>query len=612
MWCIVNLPNGNQQAVKLDPKAIGQECLEKVCRALDIICEMEYFGLEHWNPHDKEPRTHQWINLRNRLTYDSNGIHLMLALRVKFWVPVHFILQESVRNLFYMQAKSDLLGGRLNALDWKNAAKLAALLCQADGIRFNPDTLKSQDSSVKAYLQKSCTHNNHNQKKKKEKEHVLYFKKRRLSKQKSIENIENIFTQSSSSTATVNSDMTTRANGTVSSEGNQYNTTINPCTDKESIDTAVSPLCIYNNYIIRTITDVEQQNIPDDFLHQIAIEHGKLSVLKMTPNSAKYWLLKEISELPSYGEEIFTGVTVGENSIRCDAAVGAHGISVITGNDTKSIPFSAIAAAKSFSRVFKLEYVDDHGNRKELEIKLQKQSHAAGLYRSVTERHAFYVCDKVRGVVTNQFTRDLKGTIASMFNEDTELGKRYVFDIQHTIREVHDQARRTLYERGIQISSHALNSDDIGSLLLCSPTMTATDITNINNENGALNTNLCNDKALDMGEDLNSILNEREKRAAMIERCVELRISEAMTCKICMDKAINTMFNPCCHVIACSECAARCQNCPNCRVKVTNVVRIFLPPELRTSLNKESSSSDSQNKINTSSSDKAAPVVVTT
>jgi len=30
MWCIVNLSNGTQQAVKWDPKANGQECLEKV------------------------------------------------------------------------------------------------------------------------------------------------------------------------------------------------------------------------------------------------------------------------------------------------------------------------------------------------------------------------------------------------------------------------------------------------------------------------------------------------------------------------------------------------------------------------------------------------------
>lgn len=27
----------------------------------------------------------------------------------------------------------------------------------------------------------------------------------------------------------------------------------------------------------------------------------------------------------------------------------------------------------------------------------------------------------------------------------------------------------------------------------------------------------------------------------------------------------------------------RCSNCPNCRVKITSVVKIYLPPELRTS-----------------------------
>uniref|UniRef100_A0A6P4DYB7 E3 ubiquitin-protein ligase MYLIP-B n=1 Tax=Drosophila rhopaloa TaxID=1041015 RepID=A0A6P4DYB7_DRORH len=70
---------------------------------------------------------------------------------------------------------------------------------------------------------------------------------------------------------------------------------------------------------------------------------------------------------------------------------------------------------------------------------------------------------------------------------------------------------------------------------------------------------------------------------AAIERCVDTRISEAMQCKICMDRAINTVFNPCCHVIACAQCAARCSNCPNCRVKITSVVKIYLPPELRTS-----------------------------
>lgn len=622
MWCIVNLPNGTQQAVKWDPKAIGQECLEKVCKALGIICEMEYFGLEHWLPNQKETRPRQWINLRNRLTQDgscSSGIQLMLALRVKFWVPVHFILQESVRNLFYMQAKVDLLEGRLNAKDWNNAAKLSALLCQADSIRFNDMSLKSkcplrmkreqQEQLLKLIQQQH--------KEKKEKDYVFTLKKRRLSKQKSCENIDNphhlvnnhhsnphiavgvhsiastssssspaistpppqsqlsnAATTSASSSSTLASSSSTSSAASASattapsssSSSTSTTTTVsnNNSTDALSVENLMvtSPLKIYEDYIIRPANDTNGE-LPDEFLRQIAVEHEKLARLNMPPKSAKYWLLQEIQELPGYGEEIFSGVTTNENSVRCDIAVGAHGITVCTGDEKNNIPFSAIAAAKSFRRTFKLEYVDDHNDRKELEIKLQKHAIAAGLYRSITERHAFYVCDKVRGVVTNQFTRDLKGTIASMFKEDTELGKRYVFDIQRTCREVHDQARRILHERGIEITASASTStaDDISRLLPSG------------GKDGVI-----------VGGKVDFAIKEKEEREAAIERCVDTRISEAMTCKICMDRSINSMFNPCRHVMACSQCAARLTNCPNCRVKITNVVKIFLPPELRANM----------------------------
>lgn len=212
--------------------------------------------------------------------------------------------------------------------------------------------------------------------------------------------------------------------------------------------------------------------------------------------------------------------------------------------------------------------------RREVEIKLPKHSIAAGLYRSITERHAFYVCDKVRGVVTNQFTRDLKGTIASMFKEDTELGKRYVFDIQHTSREVQDQARRILHERGIETSTHNCNSGLIEI---------ASYMPNLSNSADFEDSDRCCDRSVSsITSKLDLVIREKEEREAVIERCVDSRISEAMTCKICMDHAINTMFNPCCHVMACNQCAAKCENCPNCRVKITNVVKIYLPPELRT------------------------------
>ncbi|XP_054739232.1 E3 ubiquitin-protein ligase MYLIP [Anastrepha obliqua] len=589
MWCIVNLPNGTQLAVKWDTKAIGQECLEKVCKALDIVCEMEYFGLEYWTPNQEESRTRQWINLRNRLSCDnsSSSIHLMLALRVKFWVPVHCLLQESVRNIFYMQARSDLLEKRLQAHDWNNAAKLSALLCQADGIRFNPLSLRAKcPTPVRRGSGGDGAQQQLSHKERKDKEHVLSFKKRRLSKQKSTENIEN-----SHLPTIVTDEGTTALSANMKCGGNVVHTSSQSATtasthsasddDVAEDKVSTSPLSIYQNYIVYPICaeDGGDIDMPEDFYHCIAVEHGKLATLKMTPKSAKYWLLKQIQDLEGYGEEVFSGVTAHENSARCDVAVGANAITTCVGDEKNVIPFSAIASAKSFRRTFKLEYVGDCNDRRELEIKLPKHAMAAGLYRSITERHAFYVCDKVRGVVTNQFTRDLKGTIASMFKEDTELGKRYVFDIQRTCREVHDQARRILHEKGIEaLNSSAVGNEDLYESMLNGGKQP---LSASRQEQRLSEKELDFDDICAVTDKLDLALREKEKRDAAIARCVEARVSEAMTCKICMDREINTMFNPCSHVTTCAECAARCIHCPNCRVKVTSTTRIYLPPELR-------------------------------
>ncbi|KAL7735722.1 hypothetical protein ACLKA6_019979 [Drosophila palustris] len=605
MWCVVDVPDGTRQAVELDPKAIGQECLEKVLKALGIICEMEYFGLEPWSPNQKESRTRQWYNLRNRLHGDSvsssNGIQLMLALRVKFWVPVHSILQESVKNLFYMQARRDLLEARLCAQDWSNAAKLAALLCQADGLRFNEQALRAEcpmrmrrELAQQQLAQQQQQQQSKLEQQRKEKEHVLSFKKRRLSKQKSVEHIEcctlsaastiassnnnnnNLHPSPSPSASAFASASVSVSASTSACSSSSSSSPSNSSSSHSGLDErlASNPLRVYEEYVILTSADSEP---PVDFLRQIAMEHSKLAKLPMAAKTAKYWLLREIQELSGYGEELFSGVTTNESAARCDIAVGAHGITVIRGEEKESIPFSAIAAAKSLRRTFKLEYVDDHNDRKELEIKLPKQPIASGLYRSITERHAFYVCDKVRCVVTNQFTRDLKGTIASMFKEDTELGKRYVFDIQHTCREVHDQARRKLHERGGDVAAMAAIDDGSSCEL-------GLDVGWLGVGAGG---------AGSMAGKIDLAIRDKEEREAAIERRVDTRISEAMQCKICMDRAINTVFNPCCHVIACAQCAARCSNCPNCRVKITSVAKIYLPPELRTSQTVASSSCSS-------------------
>lgn len=302
---------------------------------------MEYFGLEHWQPNEKDSRTHQWINLRNRLSQDSgsgNSIQLMLALRVKFWVPVHLILQESVRNIFYMQAKVDLIEGRLNAKDWNNAAKLSALLCQADGIRFNESCLTAKyPIRIKQQQQHDNNNNskdNKDNKEKKEKEPVLAFKKRRLSKQKSIESFDlpTLPLPQSTDTSSLSSNSHNSHHHPSTSSSNCSVTTNSNYHHHHHHDTeTISPLQVYEDYIIRPNDSTTE--MPEEFLRQIAQEHGKLAKIKMPQKSAKYWLLKEIQDLPGFGEEVFSGVTANESSVRCDVSVGAHGLIVCTGDE---------------------------------------------------------------------------------------------------------------------------------------------------------------------------------------------------------------------------------------------------------------------------------------
>lgn len=174
----------------------------------------------------------------------------------------------------------------------------------------------------------------------------------------------------------------------------------------------------------------------------------------MKPSTAEYWLLKHVSNLDSFGEEIFHGK---RGSISITLGVGPHGISIyMPSTDKQVISYTAIKSASSSRRILRLEYMSDNTNENEttvLEVKQETSQAASGLYRAITEKHAFYSCETVRSAVTSQYIRDFKGTIVSIFNEDSTLGKKYVFDIRRTCREVYDNARRALYQEGIVISS---------------------------------------------------------------------------------------------------------------------------------------------------------------
>ena len=73
------------------------------------------------------------------------------------------------------------------------------------------------------------------------------------------------------------------------------------------------------------------------------------------------------------------------------------------------------------------------------------------------------------------------------------------------------------------------------------------------------------------------------------------RLLDAMLCRICMDRSLDTALFPCGHAVACLECARRCERCPLCRADIDHCRTIYLPLEL-TNVDKHNSkfSSDSR------------------
>lgn len=93
------------------------------------------------------------------------------------------------------------------------------------------------------------------------------------------------------------------------------------------------------------------------------------------------------------------------------------------------MPFCAIQAATNHNVRFLLKHRTDLGRIECAALKLESYHASIALYRSITEKHAFYSCETVRSAVTSQFVRDLKGTIASFFNENTDLGTRNYYHL---------------------------------------------------------------------------------------------------------------------------------------------------------------------------------------
>lgn len=362
-----------------------------MCKNLGFTCETEYFGLVECSKNASSfqcdndgaiqsrgtkwsTQYYNWINLRNPLgQHGTTGQPYSLDFRVKFWVPPHLIIQENVRNIFYMQAKSDLLNGRLRATDWQCSAELGALLAHADQVIFDSNALKcehsepqlanphqSNDSTAKSNSDddengcssnaprsdtfgcipidgiKNLKHSTHNRKKRK-------FSMHRVILNANCDNDEDDHNDDS------------EANDGDDADRMQWKSQ------------TISPLHVYNDYVIHVENVTEE--VPSNHLNEIVKQHSKLA--KSTPKSAKYVLLQSVFRLAGLGEEAFSGIcfvasataqqttTVARHRLggdandwsehmrlritsnchendstqRCDIAVGPHGILINTADE---------------------------------------------------------------------------------------------------------------------------------------------------------------------------------------------------------------------------------------------------------------------------------------
>ena len=87
------------------------------------------------------------------------------------------------------------------------------------------------------------------------------------------------------------------------------------------------------------------------------------------------------------------------------------------------IEYPSIQKAVNSGKMLNLQLVQDNGSVHQQSYKLGSERHAQALYRCITEMYSFYHCDNVRNAVSAQFVRDLKGTFASLFDENTSTGE---------------------------------------------------------------------------------------------------------------------------------------------------------------------------------------------
>lgn len=199
------------------------------------------------------------------------------------------------------------------------------------------------------------------------------------------------------------------------------------------------------------------------------------------------------------------------------------------------VVYTALNKAWRENRCFALVFMNDDGTLCEYNLRLATAEACIQLFRSVTESHSFFGCETVNSTVRNQYTRDFKDSIISFFSEETS-EKCYTFDVDKTVREVHDHIRRVLYkeqQNSTSVEEIPCMAESKGSSTEC-------------------------------GENIGELQQKLEN------------IQQAFLCKVCMDAKIETVFIPCGHCVCCNICASNVTKCPLCRTDITLQQRLYI------------------------------------
>ncbi|KAJ8354346.1 hypothetical protein SKAU_G00219130 [Synaphobranchus kaupii] len=278
-------------------------------------------------------------------------------------------------------------------------------------------------------------------------------------------------------------------------------------------------------------------------INSIIARHRALEGLSTA--STEYQALQLLSSLEHYGVE-WHRARDGEGQ-KLAIGVGPEGISICKQDFSlvNRIAYPIIQIATQSGKNVYLTITKETTNSVVLLFKLISTRAASGLYRAITETHAFYRCDTVTNAIMMQYSRDFKGHLASLFlNENISLGKKYIFDIRRTSKEVYDYARRTLYNAGyVDFLSRAGERSPVRSP--------------VKSSEGGANCYSCQ-QSQDLQEKLQSL-------------------KEALLCMLCCEEQIDSAFCPCGHMVCCQNCAAQLQSCPVCRSEIDHIQHVYLP-----------------------------------